>query len=286
MIVHRTFVMNAAATEPDVGCQVLLELLYLWVWPKTVHVIHVHLLPHLTVWIPEKLWCAHAFRETQLVYRSRREMINPSLTSLASARQLFLQLPPNVYAHASCPQAIQVLFRWFYHHIIQLRSLMKSIRAIQSESRHTTCERENVHNSSSAVLFHRKARTGANSLEIRIRTSSSPFFLYDSNFWCPCECAVAFVPTNSISQCCGFPTMMTNIHFNETCEQVDANRSYLGLGRKTNRTDCQSGSQPCNGESNHHTSDFRVVPCSNGEKAARVNGNHPLCNVARCVAFC
>ena len=65
-------------------------------------------------------------------------MINPSL-----GRQLFLQLPPNVCAHVSCSQAIQILFR-VYHHVIQLGSLMVSIRAIQSENRHTTLERENV----------------------------------------------------------------------------------------------------------------------------------------------
>ena len=107
MIVFRTFVMNAAITGLDVGHKVLLELLNLWVWPKTVHL------------------------EPQFVHQRKREVIIPSLTCLASTQQLFLHLPPNVCAHASWSQAIRILFGWFHHHIIQFMSLMKSICAIQ-----------------------------------------------------------------------------------------------------------------------------------------------------------
>ena len=82
-------------------------------------------------------------------------MINPTLTSLASTRPLFLQLPPNVCAHATCLQAIQILFRCFNHHIVELGSLVVGIRAVQSESGHPTFEREDVHNTSTAVRSSR-----------------------------------------------------------------------------------------------------------------------------------
>ena len=129
------------------------ELLRLWVWTKTVQDIHVHLHPHLPRWAPEKLWCTRTPRETQFVHKRRCEVINPTLISLATTWQLLSQLPPNVGALATCWQSIQVLFRRFNHHVIQLRSSMKSISAIQSESWHTTFARENGHNASSAFGF-------------------------------------------------------------------------------------------------------------------------------------
>ena len=93
VVVLSAVVMNTAITKPDEGCQILLELLHLWVRTKTMHVIHVHFHPKLSLWVPEKPRCAHAPRESQLVHSCRREVINPTLTSLSATRQLLLELP-------------------------------------------------------------------------------------------------------------------------------------------------------------------------------------------------
>ena len=71
-------------------------------------------------------------------------MITRTLNSLASTRQLFLQLPQNVCTHAGCSQAIQILFRWSNHHIVQLGSLVVEPPVQSTVKEGTRCLSERI----------------------------------------------------------------------------------------------------------------------------------------------
>ena len=157
--------------------KVFLELLHFWVWSKTVHVVHVHLHPHL----PGQRSQKNCGALTHLVNPSLStsadaKWINPSLPSLGDDQAICFaatstkcwctfQLPANDFKYSS---------GWFYnHHVVQLWSLMKGICAIQSEGWHTLLERENVHNSTSSVRSSRGEEVFPEHLPLCIRVPPS-----------------------------------------------------------------------------------------------------------------